>query len=702
MNNGKNLWLNRGSPWLTLLLLVMIRPPMAAQPVMLVKDINPGLPSGIVFGSPNLTDVNGTLFFVANEQTNGRELWKSDGTVGGTVLVKDINPGSTGSIPLSLANVNGTLFFSADDGVNGRELWKSDGTAAGTVLVKDINLGMLNPTWLTNVNGTLFFSAGGRELWKSDGTTAGTVLVKVILAGLIGSGPSELTNVNGVLFFVADDSTTGGEELWKSDGTAGGTQVVKIINPSGSFPIRLTPVNSTLFFSASDGSIGYELWKSDGTAAGTVLVKDINPFGGSISLFGPGVLSSANGILFFAADDGVNGEELWQSDGTTVGTVLVKDIQSGASGSSPRELTNVNGTIFFQADDGVSGLELWQSDGTTAGTVLVKDIRPGVSASNPSELTSVNGTVFFHADDGTSGRELWQSDGTPSGTILVEDINPGSNDSDPRALTDVSGTLFFAADDGVLGKELWVGQSPIVVTLTPINPPIQIPPGGGQFQFTITLNNISGRSEQTQVWNQIILPDGSTFGPTIGPVTLDIPSGQSRTRTLTQEIPAGAPAGQYTYMFNVGTFPDTIDDSDSFPFTKLSPTSASWEFSTWRVLDATNQPVTANDWEFVTAETVQEEPVPEEFGLEQNYPNPFNPATTISYQLPQAEKVSIVIYDLIGRQVRELINRNQEAGVHSVKWDGRDQARQTVAAGVYIYKITAGQFSQVRKMVLVK
>ena len=88
----------------------------------------------------SLVDVNGTLFFIADDGVNGAELWKSNGTAGGTVLVKDIRVGTSGSSLANLTNVNGTLFFSADDGVNGLELWKSDGTASGTVLVKDITI----------------------------------------------------------------------------------------------------------------------------------------------------------------------------------------------------------------------------------------------------------------------------------------------------------------------------------------------------------------------------------------------------------------------------------------------------------------------------------------------------------------------------------------------------------------------------------
>ncbi|MBR9970881.1 ELWxxDGT repeat protein [Magnetospirillum sulfuroxidans] len=95
------------------------------------------------------------MYFSASGDTGGTELWKSDGTAVGTVMVKDICPGSLGSNPTYLLNINGTLYFAASDGTNGRELWKSDGTAVGTVMVKDIYVGGGNessPTYLVNIN----------------------------------------------------------------------------------------------------------------------------------------------------------------------------------------------------------------------------------------------------------------------------------------------------------------------------------------------------------------------------------------------------------------------------------------------------------------------------------------------------------------------------------------------------------------------
>jgi ELWxxDGT repeat protein len=189
-------------------------------------------------------------------------------------------------------------------------------------------------------------------------------------------------------------------------------------------------------------------------------------------------LTNVNGTLFFQANDGVHGAELWRSNGTSFGTFLVKDIRAGSASSSPKYLTNVNGTLFFQANDGVRGKELWKSTGTAAGTVLVKDIRPGIGYSVPNDLTNVNGTLFFQATDGVHGLELWQSNGAFAGTVLVADIRPGSAGSYPGDLTNINDTLFFSANDGVHGFEPWVlGPVPVAASTAPalVVPPSSIP-----------------------------------------------------------------------------------------------------------------------------------------------------------------------------------------------------------------------------------
>jgi len=424
--------------------------------VLLVKDIRPGSASG---QPTELAVIDGTLFFSARDGGD-RELWKSDGTSAGTVQLADINPGAEiGSSPQNLTPVGDTLFFTAsieDRGFLGGELYKSDGTQQGTLLVRDINgvTGDSTPLGLTDVDGTLFFSAfdgSERELWKSDGSAGGTVQVADIRPGPLSGGPSGFADVGGTAFFAA----TSGEddrELWMSDGTADGTVEVADINPGveASNPRELTDVGGTAFFTASDGQGGRELWRSDGTEAGTVQVKDLNTGAGGSD---PLDLTDVDGTLFFTASDGQGGRELWKSDGTEAGTVQVKDLNPGAPGSAPGDLTDLEGALFFAATSG-GDRELWTSDGTDRGTTQVANINPDAS-SEPQELTNVGGTLFLTAVDTSTGRELWSSDGTAAGTTPVSDIRTGAGGSSPAALTDLQGTLFVTADDGTRGRELW-------------------------------------------------------------------------------------------------------------------------------------------------------------------------------------------------------------------------------------------------------
>lgn len=464
----------------------------------LVKDINTGLtPAGS--RPEEYVTIGSTTYFVAT--TNFvKDLWRTDGTVAGTWIVKRLQDGGFSS-PSSLTVLNGTLYFWADGRGNGVGLWKSDGTSSGTVFVKSIP--SVQREAFTNVGGVLYFAArdtNGEELWRSDGTAAGTLMVKDIYGGshkdlyfdnISGvpqlrdvpnsSNPTELINIGGTLYFTATNGTVG-KELWKSDGTAAGTVVIRDIAggsvseyvnfpygwgytkivPNDSSPEELINFGGTLYFTANDGVAGKELWRSDGTAAGTTIVKDIRSGAGDST---PGHLTDAGGALFFTANNGASGRELWKTDGTVAGTTLVRDIRSGVMGSYPNSLTSIGGILYFSANDGTSGVELWKSNGTVAGTAMVRNIRPLGEGSYPYSFTNVGGMLYFSANDGSSGSELWKSNGTAAGTVIVKDINPGTESSWPSFITNVNGRLCFTADDGSRGDELFVSNGTASGTL---------------------------------------------------------------------------------------------------------------------------------------------------------------------------------------------------------------------------------------------
>lgn len=256
----------------------------------------------------------------------------------------------------------------------------------------------------------------GQELVKTDGTTAGTVMVKDINPDpYTGSDPSQFTAVGSTLFFAADNGTNG-YELWKSDGSEAGTQLVKDINPAGDGlnrfpfddPANLTRINfgGLLYFIADNGTDGVELWKSNGTGAGTTMVEDINPAGDS----SPQMFTIMGGFLYFVADDGTHGFELWRTDGTT--TEMVKDVNpgppgmDGGSGFYGKVFAVLNGLLYFAADNGTVGAELWSTNGTEAGTTLVADINPGADGSYPDELTASGTLLYFGAYNPAIGNEL--------------------------------------------------------------------------------------------------------------------------------------------------------------------------------------------------------------------------------------------------------------------------------------------------------
>ncbi|MCX6640705.1 MAG: T9SS type A sorting domain-containing protein [bacterium] len=228
---------------------------------------------------------------------------------------------------------------------------------------------------------------------------------------------------------------------------------------------------------------------------------------------------------------------------------------------------------------------------------------------------------------------------------------------------------------------------PASIDLTPQGV-IIIPQSGGSFTYNVALHNNQATPVTLDAWTMLRLPNGNWYGPVVGPINRTFPGGASPNRNLTQYIPPNAPAGTYTYEGLVGIYPNTIWDWDSFTFTKagIGLANDDWaEQLTW-----------SGDC-FDEYATTADATLPNAFSLGQNYPNPFNPTTTISFAIPQAERVLLNVYDLQGRLVSTLVNGLRDAGAHQVTFDA-----SKLASGIYLYKITAGSYSDSQKMVLLK
>lgn len=430
---------------------------------VLVKDINST--PGIGADPADFALLNGIVYFSAATLTQGRELWRTDGTSTGTTLVKDIAAGVEGSNQADNYNIfsNGTyLLFAANTVAEGLELWKSDGTAAGTVLLKNINTGAdsSSPKTFFGLNNIVLFIATdathGEEIWKTDGTAAGTVLVKDINAGPASATSIEIVpgfsfpvtngfhSFNNKAYFIANGGTSAGE-LWTTDGTLANTTLVKNIVQTSFSPALILITNAVdlptkFMFAVSDGATSASLWQSDGTPAGTTLFKSFsfanNDFPAIMYNYqydvNTGTISTPlflGNKFFFVASTDAEGRELWISDGTLANTKIVKDINPGAGDGALFTLGAFTATnLYFVANDGIKGNELWKTDGTTAGTTLEADINTGAGDSDP-ELTffGVNSKILFSANNGDNpAGDLYVLGGTaavtdpcPGGTIHI-------------------------------------------------------------------------------------------------------------------------------------------------------------------------------------------------------------------------------------------------------------------------------------------
>jgi trimeric autotransporter adhesin len=244
--------------------------------------------------------------------------------------------------------------------------------------------------------------------------------------------------------------------------------LVRDIVPGNGSPniTELVAASNKLFFVANDGITGLELWVSDGTLQGTSLVKDIFPLSQ-----GSGIdrLMPLGGMVMFGASGGPEGRELWKSDGTLSGTTLVKDIYPGAWGSMPSYVpfAEAGGKLYFTAMDSLHGSELWSTDGSTAGTSLVKDLGAGTNGVQPFNLSVLSNTVFFYGSTTSNGDELFSSDGTSAGTIFLKDIFPGTPSSNFMAMprmTPYNGKIYFQATPSVNNYELWSSDNTLAGT----------------------------------------------------------------------------------------------------------------------------------------------------------------------------------------------------------------------------------------------
>jgi ELWxxDGT repeat protein len=452
-------------------------------------------------------DADGRLYFVGSTWESLQQPWTSRGTPQSTHQVTETT--TDGSLPAfawPIAPLGTRLIYLARAQLQ-EEIWitSENGDEASLLSVVEWSGG-----FGTSFDGRAFFDVSeGRatHLWVSDGSPGGTGRL-VEEPTFFGGWPSPFAELDDRLYFVAGS----GDELWATDGTTEGTARVRELTsgPASSHVSLIAASSDRIFFTIGLPDTGEELWTSDGTEGGTQPLPEVRPgpesgfrnrsIQGNPTNF---TLAPVPGGVAFVGDDGVRGEEPWWSDG--VGVDAIGDLRPGARGSEPRWLTSTGDTLFFAADDGMHGRELWRwRPGEAA--ALVADLVPGPGSSLPQELAGVDGLLYFSAYTPETGVELWRSDGTAAGTVMLQDIWPGEESSTPSRLTASGRYLFFTADDGTHGREMWslllptrrprafltasgglVPGGEVVLTLRLENPPPEELPDGSGHELYLSL-----------------------------------------------------------------------------------------------------------------------------------------------------------------------------------------------------------------------
>jgi ELWxxDGT repeat protein len=587
----------------------------ARPAVSLVDDLAPGPASS---DPRDLTSMRGTLYFTAWTQGHGRQLWKTNGTAAGTVMLTRVH-GPVGADPEDLAAADGLLFFSARNPRHGRELWKSNGTVAGTTMVRDIAPGPAgsDPQDITYAVGQqqqnprnrvlVYFSAktaaSGRQLWKSDGTAAGTVMVTDVNPGPAGLSPEDIAPLTGTTAMFSGNDGVHGREPWVTNGTRAGTAIYEDLNPGsvGSDPANITPELYDVgildqfaiwYFSANDGTHGREFFVAYPTDP-PADIYDINagPASSDPGPFDP--VAEETGLL--AATTATSGRELFAVqqppfppivDGPQPGTATqVAGVGPGIGSDPVLGPTNQTGLnpqpepdtrTYFAADLTGHGRQLWQADETISlspgegGTFSfgVNGVRPvdviGPASAAPEDLTSVGGTPVggtnsgatevFSASDGTHGRQLWYSDGWSGNTHMATDFGRGSAGSNPEDITVIGRTAYFTAVDPAHGRELWKLTVPPAPQLFLLGPAGPVKTGSAE-TFTVTMQP-APRARR---------PSGSVIfyedGTKIGSATLKHRASGELTATLTTTARSGNHQVVAVYGGNSHYLPATSNTS---------------------------------------------------------------------------------------------------------------------------------------------
>src|SRR5690554_865924 len=434
-------------------------------------------------------DISNLFFFVGDDGIHGKELWKTDGTEAGTVMVKDIATGAGSSYPSGFLRDDnkGVVYFIAGDGDS--QVWQTDGTESGTGTIASFGHWDTANNLLTALDGVLYLAANYTEagdskvgLFITDGTEGGTSKLSSTSLEYAGSNPAFAGVINDkIIFSGASPDSSGDWIVWVTDGTEAGTKPLTIEQGGSQLNIGVDAMfkhsqlyQNKLYFGAALPNLTEStkwdevLIATDGSSQGNARITVASEQLSNTPVGGQG-FAVANGKWFFNARPDASGVYMMSFDGNTVQkTPMFSGNSSLKKVTSIATPTAYNGRVYFYGkhDDYGSELFSWNGGAANSDIALVKDINSGAGGADPGSFgkQTFKNALLFVADESDNNRSaLWKTDGTEAGTVKVkqptekEVIGTLQSYVSLNRTRELGGKLLFFVND-VNGCELWITE----------------------------------------------------------------------------------------------------------------------------------------------------------------------------------------------------------------------------------------------------
>ncbi len=454
----------------------------------------------------NFTEFNNKLYFAAQNAPDNTELWMSDGTTGGTSLVKEIN--ATGSAGIgNIAVAGGKLFFMATDNGSDYDLWTSDGSENGTEKIAELNQswnGALSPQNISVMGSRLLFCTQD-QLIISDGTAAGTDSIQAISSYSQGFGYCELNNK---VYFLLPNGN-GNQELWRTDGTVAGTEQILNLATTPYHIIStesMLAFNNKLFLVAATSGQGFDLFAFNGNVGDTLQQIVIATGGNSY----PTNMKLYNNAVYFTASTMTSQNIFRIGEGNNTPVELIPN----AAYSWITNLSFANDKLYFFAD-GANQIHSIDLNGFSHNTFSMNGfILPNFFGSEQTFLIGANGKFFFQAYDSASNKQVFvESDGTQSGTQVI--MPAGANTEHPFNFISGCGTLdvfdfkmwgnkvIVPANFTNAGREFWIYEPEALagIVQTQNENTFSLFPNPAKGEVTVKTNNNGYCDQQIAITN---------------------------------------------------------------------------------------------------------------------------------------------------------------------------------------------------------